>query len=92
MWHQLNWNDKWFIVGLLAQLMFFFRFFVQWIVSENKKASVIPISFWYFSLAGGLGLLIYALHIKDPVFILGQLGGVLIYTRNLALIYKNKNS
>ncbi len=90
MGYWLQWNDTWLILGLLAQLIFFLRFFVQWIVSERKGASVIPISFWYLSLAGGLGLLVYAIHIKDPVFILGQAGGLFIYARNLALIYKNR--
>ncbi|RLA80620.1 MAG: hypothetical protein DRG36_03040 [Deltaproteobacteria bacterium] len=66
------------------------RFLVQWIVSERKKRSVIPIYFWYLSLAGGLTLLIYAIHIKDPVFIVGQSTGAFIYIRNLMLIYREK--
>jgi len=90
--YRLDWNSLWLITGLLAQAIFFLRFFVQWIVSERKKASVIPISFWYLSIAGGLGLLVYAIHIKDPVFILGQSGGLFIYIRNLVLIHKSKNS
>lgn len=81
----------WLILGLSAQLCFFARFFIQWIVSEKNKKSIIPIYFWYFSLAGGLGLFVYAIHIKDIVFILGQGLGVFIYLRNLMLIHKNKN-
>jgi len=81
----------WLIFGLLAQLCFFLRFFIQWLVSEKKKKSVIPIHFWYLSLAGGLGLLIYAIHIKDAVFILGQTAGIFIYLRNLMLIRENKD-
>lgn len=83
-------EDFWLLLGFGAQLAFFMRFFVQWVVSEKQKRSVIPKSFWYFSLVGGLGLLIYALHIKDPVFIIGQSLGVFIYLRNLVLIKKEK--
>ena len=80
----------WLIVGFGGQICFFMRFLVQWIASEKKGMSVIPIYFWYLSLAGGLTLLVYAIHIKDPVFILGQSCGSFIYIRNLMLIYKNK--
>lgn len=81
--------DFWLIFGLLAQGCFFMRFFVQWIASERKKQSVIPIYFWYFSLAGGISLFIYAVHIRDIVFSLGQGMGVFIYMRNLFLIRKS---
>ena len=81
--------DYWLWIGLGAQLLFFMRFFIQWIVSEKKKQSTIPIHFWYLSLAGGLGLFTYAVHIRDIVFILGQGLGLLVYIRNLMLIYKN---
>ena len=60
-------------------------FLVQWIASERAKRSVIPMAFWYFSLAGGLVLLIYAIHVGDPVFILGQSTGAFIYLRNIWL-------
>jgi len=80
----------WLIFGLLAQSIFFMRFVVQWIASEKRKESYIPIQFWYLSLAGGLGLLIYSIHIRDPVFILGQSTGVFIYIRNLTFIYRKK--
>jgi lipid-A-disaccharide synthase-like uncharacterized protein len=79
----------WTIVGLLGQVAFAMRFIVQWIASERKGQSVVPVIFWYFSLGGGLTLLLYAIHIKDPVFILGQSLGSVIYMRNLALIYRN---
>ena len=79
--------DKfWLIVGFLGQMVFSCRFFVQWVASERAKTSVIPVTFWWLSLAGSLLLLIYAVHIKDPVFILGQSTGFLIYLRNLHLI------
>jgi len=78
----------WIMLGLFAQLLFFLRFFVQWVVSEKKGASTIPVSFWYFSIAGSLLLLIYSIYRKDIVFILGQSVGSFIYMRNLILIYK----
>ena len=78
------------IIGFVGQGLFASRFIVQWIYSEKKRESSIPISFWYLSIFGGMGLLIYALSRKDPVIITGQLFGILIYTRNLILIYKKK--
>lgn len=80
-------NDTvWLIVGLLGQALFSARFIVQWLVSERKKQSVIPVLFWYFSIFGGAVLLIYSIHKQDPVFILGQGMGLLIYFRNLYFI------
>ena len=76
----------WLIIGFTGQFLFFLRFFLQWLVSEKKKESVIPVSFWYFSISGGVILLIYAIYRKDPVFILGQSLGVFIYARNLYFI------
>lgn len=81
----------WLVFGLLAQSIFFMRFVVQWIASEKRKESYIPVQFWYLSLAGGLGLFIYSVHIRDPVFILGQSIGVFIYIRNLIFIHRKKN-
>jgi lipid-A-disaccharide synthase-like uncharacterized protein len=72
--------------------MFTMRFIVQWIASERKKESVIPISFWYLSLAGGFIVLVYALYRMDPVFILAYLPGNFIYLRNLYFIYKKKKT
>jgi lipid-A-disaccharide synthase-like uncharacterized protein len=82
----------WLILGLAAQALFGARFFVQWIASERQKKSVVPIVFWYISLAGGTLLLAYAIYRKDPVFIIGQSTGVLIYTRNLMLIRKQRKA
>ena len=76
------------IIGFIGQGLFASRFIVQWLYSERKKESSIPISFWYLSIFGGIGLLIYAISRKDPVIITGQIFGILIYTRNLILIYK----
>ena len=82
--------DSWLILGLFAQFLFFMRFFIQWIISEKKGKSIIPLGFWYLSICGGILLLIYSIHKEDPVFILGQSMGTIIYSRNLYLIYKNK--
>jgi lipid-A-disaccharide synthase-like uncharacterized protein len=80
--------DWWVILGFVAQLMFTGRFLVQWIESERQGKSVIPITFWFFSIAGGLLLLAYAMYRRDPVFIAGQAFGVFVYVRNLYLIMK----
>ncbi len=85
----MKWN-WWIILGFCAQALFSARFLVQWIASEKRKESYIPVMFWYFSLSGGLLLLIYSIHRKDPVFILGQSTGVIIYARNLYFIYKKR--
>lgn len=76
----------WLAVGFLGQAMFSGRFIVQWIASERKKASVIPVAFWWLSLAGGVALFAYAVHRGDPVFILGQVAGLVVYGRNLVLL------
>jgi lipid-A-disaccharide synthase-like uncharacterized protein len=80
----------WIGIGLAGQLAFTMRFFVQWVQSERQRRSVTPIMFWYFSLAGGVVLLAYAIHRRDPVFILGQSTGVFIYLRNLQLIARER--
>lgn len=85
-WHT---ETFWIVVGFIGQGLFFMRFFVQWLASEREKRSVMPVSFWYFSIGGGLILFLYALWRQDPVFILGQSTGLLIYARNLYFI-KNK--
>ena len=78
----------WF--GFGAQALFFMRFLVQWIASEREGRSVIPIAFWYFSIGGACGLLVYAVEKRDPVFILGQSMGLIIYVRNLILIRRER--
>jgi lipid-A-disaccharide synthase-like uncharacterized protein len=78
------------IFGFAGQLLFFMRFIVQWLFTERYKKSAVPVSFWYYSLVGSFMLLTYAILIKDPIFILGQSTGAVIYLRNLFLIYKEK--
>jgi lipid-A-disaccharide synthase-like uncharacterized protein len=80
----------WLSIGFLGQAFFSMRFLVQWIASERRKESVIPISFWFFSIGGGLTLLIYAIYRLDPVFILGQGAGLFVYCRNLYLIRRKE--
>lgn len=82
-----NWNI-FLIIGFIGQGLFSMRFIIQWLASEKAKKSVIPFSFWIFSLSGSIFLLIYAIYKKDPVFILGQAPNVLIYSRNIYLIKK----
>lgn len=86
-------TNPWVIIGFAGQFLFMMRFVVQWFASERAKKSVMPVAFWFFSLGGGVVLLVYALHQHDPVFIAGQGLGLFIYLRNLALIFlpsKNK--
>ena len=80
----------WLSVGFVGQAFFSMRFLIQWIASEKRKESVIPISFWFFSIGGGLTLFTYALHRRDPVFILGEGAGIFIYSRNLYLIWRKQ--
>ena len=76
----------WLAIGFLGQGLFFGRWVVQWIASEKKAASQVPVSFWYMSLIGGLITLAYAIYREDPVFIAGQSIGSIVYVRNLMLI------
>ena len=83
-------NKIWLGLGFFAQLMFSARFLVQWLASERAGKSVMPLLFWYLSIAGSVLLLAYSIHRKDPVFILGQSMGIFIYSRNLYLIRREK--
>ena len=80
------------MLGMLGQVLFFSRFLIQWIASEKKGKSTIPLSFWWLSIGGGLLLLIYAIWRKDPVITLGQSVGLFVYVRNLMLIHRHKSS
>ena len=83
--------DRFFMIfGFIGQAMFSGRFLIQWIASEKKQKSVIPNLFWTLSILGSLMLLIYAIYRKDPVIILGQAFGLIVYIRNLMIIRKNK--
>src|SRR4051812_3631758 len=80
----------WLIIGFVGQGIFTARFLVQWIASEKKRDSVVPIAFWWLSLLGGFNLLAYAIYRQDPVIIVGQSMGMVVYVRNLMLIMKGR--
>lgn len=88
----LTTTDIWLIIGFGGQMVFFMRFLIQWIVSERTGRSVIPDVFWYFSIMGGIILLAYAFHRNDPVFIMGQAVGLLVYFRNVMLLQKEQSA
>ena len=88
-----NWFEFWWIaLGFVAQGIFAARFIVQWVASEQEGRSHVPVAFWHLSIIGGLLMLIYALYRQDPVFILGQSIGVVVYTRNLMLIQRTNHA
>jgi lipid-A-disaccharide synthase-like uncharacterized protein len=87
-----NPDTIWLAIGFAGQLLFTSRFLVQWIASERSGRSIVPLAFWWFSLAGGITLLAYALWRRDPVFILGQASGLVIYIRNLVLIGRERQA
>ena len=80
----------WIAIGFAGQAMFTSRFLIQWLVSERRRESVIPLAFWWFSLLGGVTLLSYAVWRQDPVFIIGQATGLVVYSRNLVLIGRRR--
>ena len=82
--------DFWLAFGIVAQLLFTARFLVQWLASEREGNSVMPLSFWYFSMGGGLMTLVYGIVRREPIIIMGQALAMVIYTRNLILIFRNK--
>lgn len=73
----------WLLIGIAGQVLFSLRFLLQWLYSELKRRSVFPMAFWYLSIVGGSLLLAYAIWRRDPVFIIGQGGGLAVYLRNL---------
>jgi lipid-A-disaccharide synthase-like uncharacterized protein len=87
---QFEVSTVWLVVGIAAQAMFSARFLYQWLISERRGRSVVPVGFWWLSVGGGILLLVYAVHRRDPVFIVGQAGGLLVYLRNLVLIARRR--
>lgn len=90
----VNFNQEtiWLGIGFIGQALFSARFIIQWLKSEKEKKSVFPVAFWYFSISGGVTLLAYAIYRQDPVFILGQASGLLIYFRNLYFVFNEKSN
>ena len=85
----MNYEYVWLGIGFVGQGLFAMRFIIQWIQTERQRESVIPIAFWYFSIFGGVTLLSYAIYRLDPVFIVGQSLGLLVYSRNLYFIHRS---
>ena len=84
--------NNWVLLGFVGQAFFSARFIVQWVVSEIRHESVVPLAFWIFSLLGGSILLTYAIYRRDPVFIVGQAAGLIVYARNLVLIRRKRRA
>ena len=76
------------VLGITGQVVFTFRFILQWIYSERRKESVLPLPFWYFSLMGSALIIAYAIFRKDPVLLIGQAFGFVVYSRNIMLAKK----
>ena len=85
-------TNQWLIIGFVGQALFGARFIIQWVVSEKKGESTIPLAFWYCSIGGAVLLLTYAIYKQDPVFIVGQSLGSIVYVRNLILIDRKRKS
>jgi len=83
-------DSLWLAVGFAGQACFFMRFVLQWLHSERQRRSVVPVTFWYLSLAGSAIVMVYAIYRRDPVFIVGQLTGSIVYIRNLRLIHNQR--
>lgn len=88
----MDWSDSiaWIVLGLMGNAAFFSRFLVQWLASERARESVIPRAFWHLSIVGSLLLLTYAIHRRDPIFILAYLPNAFVYIRNLILIRRKE--
>lgn len=84
--------DLWVIFGAFGTFLFFSRFLVQWLYSEYYKKSVIPVYFWYLSIAGSLVLIVYSYHRQDPVFFFGQLFALFVYFRNIVLTRREERT
>ncbi len=82
----------WVVIGAAGQVCFGLRMLVQWWASEKQGDSVVPVAFWYLSLAGAVMLLAYAVWRLDPIFIAGQLLPLAVYVRNLMLIDRRRKA
>lgn len=88
--HWLTPDHIWTVVGYAGQALFASRFIIQWFKTEREGRSVIPVAFWYFSLAGGLVTLAYTIYLKSVPLSLGQASGLIVYSRNLYLIFRER--
>jgi lipid-A-disaccharide synthase-like uncharacterized protein len=83
-------GGAWFVVGMAGQCIFAARFVVQWLATEREKRVVIPVAFWWISIAGATITLAYAAHREDPVFLIAQAGGLVMYVRNLVIHHRSR--
>lgn len=84
-----SWPRVWLaLFGLAAQGIFMSRMLIQWIATERARASVVPVSFWWLSMAGAAMLLTYGILDRDIVIISAQIFGAVVYARNLWFIYR----
>jgi lipid-A-disaccharide synthase-like uncharacterized protein len=90
LFHNENIPSWLFILGIVSQILFTFRFIYQWLYSEKRKESHLPLGFWMISLSGSFLILVYAIFREDPVLFAGQLTGFIVYFRNIVIIKKNK--
>jgi lipid-A-disaccharide synthase-like uncharacterized protein len=88
--HWFTRDHIWLIIGFVGQALFASRFIIQWFKSEREGRSVIPVAFWYCSLAGGLVTLAYTIYLKSVPLSLGQASGLIVYGRNLYLIFRER--
>jgi lipid-A-disaccharide synthase-like uncharacterized protein len=89
--HITSWGSlAWVALGLSGQLIFSARFIVQWLASEKEKRSIVPPVFWWISLAGGLMMAVYFIWRQELIGFLGQISGVWVYSRNIALLRQQK--
>ena len=82
----------WIGMGVVGQGLFAGRFLVQWITSERKKESVIPVAFWYLSIAASVLMLASFIQLGEWIFGLGMLLTLPVYARNLWMIQRKKQS
>lgn len=80
----------WTVFGTAGAVVFYGRFYVQWLASEMKKRSVIPIAFWYMSSVGSVMIFIYSVVIRSPGAAFGQCFNIVVYARNLVHIWREK--
>lgn len=80
----------WLAVGFAGQGLFASRFIIQWFRSEREGRSVIPVAFWYSSIVGGVVTLVYTIHLHSLPLSLGQASGLIVYSRNLYLIFRER--
>ncbi|HZN58190.1 MAG TPA: lipid-A-disaccharide synthase N-terminal domain-containing protein [Planctomycetota bacterium] len=88
-WWGFQW-DPLYLLGFAGNLIFGCRFLVQWIASERKRQSVIPVSFWWLSIIGSLVQGTYFLIQREPVGILSSVPNSIVYVRNLQLVRRHK--